>query len=253
VRTLCFVVTALMGFGLFVPVLSAQAVPPASSSEGWRFKVVPYLWGSDFRGTLGIRDRSADVDASFLDILKELNFAFMGTVEAGHDRFVSAADLVYLNLSDEHATAGPLFSGVNAVQKSFLLGPVAGYRVVGSNEAFLDVLGGIRFWHIKGDLEFQPGLLPGFNLDGSRNWVDGIFALRGKGHLSPSWYVTGFGDIGGGGSNLTYQLLGLAGRDFGNRYALVLGYRYLNVDYNKDLFLFDTGMGGPVIGWAFKF
>jgi hypothetical protein len=249
-----FLGLVLLCFGLFVPALSAQpASPSPASSEGWRFKVVPYLWGSDFKGTLGIGNRSADVDASFLDILRELNFAFMGTVEAGRDRFVSAANLDYLDLSDKHATPGPLFSGVNAVQKSFLLGSVAGYRVVGSDAAFLDVLGGIRFWHIKGELDFHPGVLPGFNLDGSRDWVDGIFGLRGKAHLSSSWYVTGYGDIGGGGSNLTYQLLGIAGKDFGDKYALVLGYRYLNVDYNKDRFLFDTGMGGPVIGWAFKF
>ena len=44
-----------------------------------------------------------------------------------------------------------------------------------------------------------------------------------------------------------------AGADIGKRYALVFGYRYLNVDYNKDRFLFDTGMGGPVFGFAFKF
>ena len=65
--------------------------------------------------------------------------------------------------------------------------------------------------------------------------------------------LTGYGDIGGGGSNLTYQIIGAAGADLGEHYALVFGYRYLNVNYNKDRFLFDTGMGGPIFGFAFKF
>ena len=77
--------------------------------------------------------------------------------------------------------------------------------------------------------------------------------MKGKRRLSPTWYLAGYGDIGGGGSNLAYQLVGIAGADIGKRYALVFGYRYLNVDYNKDRFLFDTGMGGPVVGFAFKF
>ena len=90
-------------------------------------------------------------------------------------------------------------------------------------------------------------------LSRNRNWVDGIFALRGKIRLSPTWYATGYGDVGGGGSNLTYQLLGVVGKDFGERYALVFGYRHLHVAYDKDRFLFDAGRGGPVLGFAFKF
>jgi hypothetical protein len=216
-------------------------------------RLTPYLWGSGFKGRVGIGDRSADVDASFSDILRELNFGFMGTLEADRDKFVTATDLMYMNLSDEHATPEPLFSGVNVVQKSFILSPEAGYRIVGSEAAFLDVLGGIRWWHVTGELHFEPGRLREIEVSDSRNWVDGIFGLRGKADLSPTWYVSGYGDIGGGGSNLTYQIRGIAGANIGSRSALVFGYRYLNVVYNKDEFLFDTGMRGPVIGFTFKF
>jgi hypothetical protein len=158
-----------------------------------------------------------------------------------------------MNLSDERATPGPLFSSVDAVNKTFLLSPEAGYRVLGSDASFLDVLGGIRFWHVKGELNFQPGILPGIDVSRSRNWVDGVFALRGKRRISEKWSLSGYGDLGGGGSNLTFQFVGTAAADLGERYSVVLGYRYLNVDYNKDLFLFDTHMGGPIIGFAFKF
>ena len=177
----------------------------------------------------------------------------MAAIEAERDRFVTATDVMYLNLSDEHATPGPLFSSANAVEKSFILGPVAGYRLAGSDASFIDALGGIRFWHVNGELKLEPGILNGVDVSDSRNWVDGIFGLRGKSRISKTWSLNGYGDIGGGGSNLTYQILGAATADLGDHYAIVLGYRYLNVAYNKDRFLFDTGMGGPVFGFAFKF
>jgi hypothetical protein len=237
----------------FVPGMFAQSAPQPSLSEGWRVEATPYLWGSSFKGRVGIGDRSADVDASFADLFRELNFGFTAFVAANRDKFTTVTDIIYLNLSDERATPGPLFSSLDAVDKTFILSPTAGYRIAGSNDSNIDVLGGIRFWHVKGELKFEPGILGRLDLSDSRNWVDGIFALKGKRRLSPTWYLTGYGDIGGGGSNLAYQLVGIAGADIRNWFGLVFGYRYLNVDYNKDRFLFDTGMGGPVIGLTFKF
>jgi hypothetical protein len=215
--------------------------------------LTPYLWGSGLKGRIGIGDRSADVDASFSDLFKKLNFAFMGLFEANRNRFTTVTDVVYMNVSDERATSGPLFSNVNAVQKAFLLSPEAGYRIAGSDSAFVDVLGGIRFWHINGELKFEPGVLSAIDVSDSRNWVDGIFGLGGKMALTPTWYLGGYGDIGGGGSNLTYQIVGTAGANLGRKYALAFGYRYLNVDYDKNRFLFDTALGGPIFGFTLKF
>jgi hypothetical protein len=237
---------------LFPPQIFGQSSQPAAS-EGWRVQVIPYLWGSNFKGTVGIRERSADVDASFSDLFRELNFAFTGVIEVSRDRFTTVTDLAYMNLSDERATSGPLFSSVDASDKSFILTPEAGYRLFGSEASCLGLLGGIRFWRIKGELQFEPGILSGLELSNTRNWVDGVFALRGKHRIWNRWSLGGYGDIGGGGSNLTYQIVATASADVGERYAVVFGYRYLNVAYNKDRFLFDTGMGGPVIGFAIKF
>src|SRR5206468_9199540 len=167
----------------------------------WRVRVIPYLWGSGFKGRVGIGDHSTDVNASFSDLLRELNFAFMGVVEANRDKFITITDVVYMNLSDERATPGPLFSTADAAEKSFIPSPEAGYRIAGSAPSFLDVLGGIRFWHVNGELKFGAGILSATELSGSRNWVDGVFGLRGKHRISNTWSLGGYGDIGGGGSN----------------------------------------------------
>ena len=43
-----------------------------------------------------------------------------------------------------------------------------------NSQASVDMLGGIRYWHLKTELQFQPGLLPGIDVQDSRGWVDGI-------------------------------------------------------------------------------
>ena len=249
-----FVFAVVICLFLFTQGVFAQSVPPQPASEGWRFQEIPYLWGTSINGRVGIGDRSADVDASFGNILNHLHFALMNFVDVNwNNKSVVLTDLVYSDLRGYRATPGPLFSSVNPNQKLFLLTPVGGYRVFDSSQVSFDVVGGIRYWHFKSELQFQPGVLPGIDLQATRGWVDGILGLRGKFYLPRNWWVAGYGDLGGGGSNFTYQIVGTAGLDFHTRYALVFGYRYLNVDYDKDRFLFDTAMKGPVIGFVFKF
>jgi hypothetical protein len=255
-RRLCFLLGAATCLCLFATDIFGQcspACPPPPSGEGWRVQIIPYLWGTDFKGTVGIGDREASVHATFGDILKELNFAFMGFIQANYEKVDIQTDVMYMNLSDEHATPGPLFSSVDAGQKAFILTPEAGYRFIGSETRFMEVLGGFRLWHVNSDLNFQPGLLPAVDVSGSRTWLDGIAALRAKVELNPTWYISTYADAGGGGSNFTYQLLGVAGAEFKKHYAIVFGYRYLMVNYNKNDFLLNTRMGGPVVGFAFKF
>ena len=59
------------------PCTSAQSAPQHSGSEGWRFQEIPYLWGPSLNGRLGVNDRTADVHASFSNILDHLHFAVM--------------------------------------------------------------------------------------------------------------------------------------------------------------------------------
>ena len=130
-----------------------------------------------------------------------------------------------------------------------------GYRVFqdpGKGQ-FIDVLGGVRVSHISTDLTFSPGILPGQEVQASRTWVDGIVGLRGKAALSKKVFVTGKFDLGGGGSKFTWQLFGGAGYNVNPKIALIFGYRVLDVDYNKNNFVYDMNQRGPIIGLGFKF
>lgn len=130
-----------------------------------------------------------------------------------------------------------------------------GYRIFDNpeKESFFGVLGGIRYWHLRTDLTFNAGVLPGVTASRSRGWVDGVAGVRGKIHLTPSFFLTGQTDLGGGGTNFTYQFFGGGGFLVGKRYALIAAYRYLDVNYNKDDFLFDMALHGPLFGFGIKF
>ena len=74
----------------------------------------------------------------------------------------------------------------------------------------------------------------------SRSWVDAVVGLRGKVALSEKVFFLGRFDVGGGGSKFTYQLFGGLGYNINKKVALVGGYRALDVNYDKNNFLYDT-------------
>ena len=229
----------------------AQAVP----NDKWQFQFTPYFWLAGLHGTGGVGGRTTNVDESFSDVFDALNFAFMGTFEARKGKFISLTDLEYVSVSDKKATPGPLFSTVDAGFKTFIFDQEVGYRLLENSEkgASLDVLGGARVWRVKTDFEFGAGILPAARIEGSRSWVDAVGGLRGKMALSQKLFLTGKFDLGGGGSKFTWQVFGGAGYNVNPKIALIFGYRVLDVDYDKNNFVFDMNQRGPIVGLGFRF
>lgn len=234
---------------------TSSPVPQSTPIDKWEFQFSPYFWLAGLHGTTGTPNRTVQVDESFSDIFHSLNFAFMAVFEARKDKFVVITDLEYVSLEDDRATPGPLFSDVNARIKTFIFDPEVGYRLFEDPEkgAFVDVVGGARIWHISTDFTFGPGILPGTQVDASRTWVDGVGGLRGKAALSEKVFLTGKFDLGGGGSKFTYQLFGGGGYNVTQNIALILGYRVLDVNYDRNNFVYDINQRGPIVGVGFKF
>ena len=227
--------------------------PQGLSTNKWEFQFVPYLWFASLKGQVGVGDRVADVDADFGDIIDKLNFGFMAAFEARKGRLGLFSDLLYLKVSAENATPGALFSSVKLTQKVFMFEEAVAYRLYEKNGSSVDAMAGIRFWHLNTRLLFTPGISPEVEADRSKNWVDGLAGLRGRAYVSKNIFVLGRGDVGGGGSDLTYQLIGGGGLTFRERFSFLLVYRYLHVNYDRDNFLFDVGIKGPAIGFGIKF
>jgi hypothetical protein len=197
---------------------------------------------------------TVDVDSGLTSDNVHLNFGFMGTFEARRNRLLVVTDLQYSNLGTDRPTPGPLFSSAETDFKTFILDPEVGYRVAANEEKgrSLDVLGGFRYWHLRTDLNLDAGLLSARSASRSKDWVDGVVGVRGRVAVSKRVFLIGKADLGGGGSNFTYQLLGGAGINVSRRISLLGGYRHLHVDYDRDNFLFDMSLSGPILGIGFR-
>lgn len=257
---------AILGAMCCAGVVRAQSESPAvsqststvtsqsASPEEWEFSITPYVFLPRLRGTIGVVGETAEVNASFADIFRNLDFAAMGTFEARKRNWVVLVDGMYMSLSGQKITPSRLFSDIDVEVKEIVVTPQVGYRVVKTERGSIDLLAGARIWHVNTHLTFQPLIRPLVDVEGSRNWVDPIVGARGTASLSPRTFVQGEFDAGGFGvgSDFTGQVFGGFGFQLKPRVALIGGYRYLRTDYVKDSFIFRTSLSGITLGARFK-
>lgn len=81
-----------------------------------------------------------------------------------------------------------------------------------------------------------------------------VVGVRGRMNLTPKLFILGKGDVGGGGAKIDYHLFGAFDFQVSKNVALLGGYRGLHVNYDKNNFLFDTTIHGPIFGlsWQIK-
>lgn len=227
-----------------------------SSSSDWEFAFAPYLFMSGISGTVGARGRVLEVDASFGNVLENLDIGIMGTLEARKGKFVFVSDLIWTKMSAERDTPGGLYDTAKVGINLFIFDPEVGYRVVNSEKGAFDVLGGVRIWSVENNLNLTTGLLPGFDVSQRKSWAAPVVGFRGLLNVTPKFFLSTKFDIGGAGigADLTTQFYGGAGYRVTPKIALIGGYRYLQVDYDdSEGFLFDTKMNGFVFGAKFNF
>ena len=88
------------------------------------------------------------------------------------------------------------------------------------------------------------------------DWFDPMVGLKGQLYLGASkFFISGavaFGGFGMG-SDLFWDAWANLGYKFTRTFSMTLGYRYLDVDYEKDDFLYDVTYQGLVLvlGWRF--
>jgi hypothetical protein len=247
-------------------------------ANAWKWRGTIYLWGAGIDGTadLPASGATANASVSFDDILKSLDFAFMGLLEARKGRWGGFADVIYMDLSNSKSGArsfgltgpgGRITIPVDANLKAKLgvestVWTLAGtYTAVEKPNYELLLVGGARYLDLSADLSWQAtgnvGPLPPVARLGKasgkvRNW-DGIIGVRGRAGLEASgkWYVPYYFDIGTGDSDRTWQALAGVGYRFGWG-EVTLVYRYLDYDFESGARLRDLNISGPAIGASWR-
>jgi opacity protein-like surface antigen len=71
--------------------------------------------------------------------------------------------------------------------------------------------------------------------------------------IAPQWTLVGYADLGGGGSDFTWQAIGGIKYTISPTTIARFGYRYLKVDYHRDDFLYNMATGGIYAGVGMRF
>lgn len=244
-------------------------------SKEWHFSIIPYLWMMGLNGKVGVRGQTVDLDVSFSDIFKNLDFAAEVHMEAWRDRFGFFIDLTYSKISlkeDIQLRQDRTLSIKNVTQ--FFLGEFAGfYRVgtwpvgtVGSESKTktsftLDLLGGGRYWWMDNEIDLRGPLGQNPQFSGSESWFDFIVGGRAKLDIN-KFFIALRTDIGGFGfgfsSDISWNIAGYIGYQLPWYHITpIIGYRALYDKYDNgsgnNRFLWDAWMYGPQLGVAFQF
>lgn len=235
------------------PAVRSEAKPVAT--DGWVFSVSPYFWGAGLSGDVaqfGLPE--VHVESSFGDIFKDLDFAFMAVGEARRDRVSLVVDVTYTKVSTGTGTPrGIVTDRVDLRSETFTGFIGAGYALVHDARGHLDVVAGARVWDARTDLSFVGGVLHDVAASDRASWVDAMAGVRGRYRLADRVYVTGWGLVGAGQSDLDWDVGAGIGYEASDRISMVAGYRALGVDYRHRDFVYDVVQQGPIVGMVMRF
>ncbi|WP_133192630.1 hypothetical protein [Labrenzia sp. 011] len=221
--------------------------------HGWQFEAGLYGWLPDIDMTTSAGD---NIELPLWQILQNLNFTAMGQVSAEKGRFGGFSDFVYMNLQGTETSTAKIVgrsveTGVGVAIQAFINTSGITYAAIDTPRTRIRALGGFRYTWIQSQLSFNIGRLGGeVNADG--HVLDGIVGFKGETSLTDRFYVSYYGDIGTGQSDLTWQAFGGLNYRF-DRFDAVLGYRYLDYDFGSNSKLSDMTVNGPLVGLKMRF
>jgi opacity protein-like surface antigen len=239
--------------GVILLLAFAASLPAAPPDDQWHLDTSLDLWATAVSGATGIGPLQSDVDVSFDDLLKHMDFALMGGAELSKGNWLVVFNGMYVTLSDEKS--GPLGGGIDIDSDMGIANLALGYTLVRTEVGrgmplTITPVVGVQYTDLS--LKLNPERLR--SVERSRDWVDPYVGGRVVLGLSDAVSWRNEGTIGGFG--LESDLLWSAGTfldwRFSKRMTLNLGYRALSWDYDKDHFEWDVTLHGPWIGLTIR-
>lgn len=202
----------------------------SQSTEDVDWKITPYLWLVNLDGTLNVGPIEQDIDASFGDIVSNLDFAGEIYAEVGKGHHAFHIDYTYMRLKpDPTPLETPPFppNAELATKMTINLFEAAyQYRWKGPQGPALVL--GARLTDM--DIKLTPTNLPSVNAGPS--WWDYFAGIKTYNIISPKWDFSFYGTVGTGGSDLPWTTEFTFGRRYSNDNRLILGARVWGIDYD---------------------
>lgn len=233
--------------------VAAQADGATTDDTGWRQSAIIYLLAPTISGTTGIGPVDSDVEIDPKSVFESLDGAFLGIYAAEKGRWGVLADVIYMDLrADLEGDLGVL-SG-RLTNKQFNLALAATYRL---SEQWQLLAGGM-YTDLSLKLDVQrPN--QSVRRRTSESWIDPVVGARFTTPTGEKWEFGAMALVGGFGvgSDLLWSLNASFSYAFSDRMRLMLGYRYIDFDYEdgagRDRFRFDVAEHGPALGVRFDF
>lgn len=246
--------------------LAAAQSATAAEADGWAFEATPYLLAAGMNGTVGVRGFKTNVDASASEVMDSLDGAFLGVLSAQKGRWLFALEAVYLDLGDSGSKQITSPNGIVSVNGQLEASSTitiyqgsAGYRIV-DDRTKVDLMGALRYTKLEADLEIRTQFTPGVvfpdkarSIGGSDSWTDVVAGMRVLHPVTDTVTLMGYVDVGGGGSDLTYQAMAGANWEFAKDFSAKIGYRHMYWDYEEDGTVWDIAASGPYLGLGIRF
>lgn len=248
---------------LFVTPLTpalAEEVNDPSIEQGvfddrWHFSGAIYLWGAGIEGETSIgRVGPVNFNATFGDILSDLNIAVMGVAQARYNKVGLLTDVVYTNLTGK-GTAGNGLVQVKLDNEQFVGTMMATYRAVEDGNSWMELMAGARLWSVGNTLTLTAPNGARLKRDHTESWVDPMIGVRIYAQGASPFYMTAWGMIGGFGaaSDIDGDVLAGVGYKVTDWASVYAGYRAYGVRYADQGYTYDAIQHGPVIAGVFRF
>ena len=244
---------------LFTLVWSVSVQVEAKSNDDWDYQIAPYMWLAGQKGEVATIPPlpPADIDIDFYDdVFGNINGAVMLVGEARKGRWGGVMDVAYTDIEIEDPTEGPLFNTVKSRTKSWMVSAAFLYGLLDEERKFMDLFGGLRYWSVESELTLTEGLIGPYGISNKESWVDPVVGLKGLRPFENSRffysYVFAIGGFGVG-SDFMWEANVNFGYQWTKTFSTTLGYRYLDVDYEDNEFLYDIAQQGLVLGLSWRF
>jgi hypothetical protein len=231
----------------------------AQAIGGIEVSVTPYLWMAGPHATIKTPLPNAPTvksDLSFLDVLGRLDgVPFMGSFEIRQGAYGFLGDFIHLPVGTNITTRNILFNGGSAELTASTGTALILYRPYADQSQFLDAGIGMRAWDYSTKLSLNGGLLRPVSTSPSAAWADALIAARYHRELGYGFGLTAYGDVGTGGANLDWQLIGTIDYTTNSWLTLRAGYRALSFNYqeNNPNRGFNVQLRGPIIAGTIRF
>jgi len=139
--------------------------------------------------------------------------------------------------------------------RAWILSLLGGYNVRDDEKLSLDVIAGLRYLEMKVDFNHSErvgSFERHIETDAAGVVWDGVVGVRGRANLDGNWYLPFHLDAGTGDSDLTWQVAGGVGYQFGWGDVSLI-YRHMEWDFPSRSKLDNIRISGPQLTFALPF